>query len=106
MGGLYQEQKQTDAAIGQYQKALDLQPNSAPVTTMIGNLYLEKKDLETARKYYTRALEADPNFAVANANLAWVDAQEGKNLDVAFDRAQKAKSMLPDVPPFPTPWHG
>lgn len=98
MGGLYQEQKQTDAAIGEYQKALVLQPNSAPVMTMIGNLYLEKEDLETARKCYARALEADPNFAVANANLAWVDAQEGKNLDVALDRAQRAKSMLPDVP--------
>jgi tetratricopeptide (TPR) repeat protein len=98
MAGIYQEQKQTDAAIGQYQKALDLQPKSAPLVTMIGNLYLEKGDLQTARKYYARALEADPDFPVANANMAWVDAQEGKDLDVALGMAQKAKSVMPEVP--------
>jgi tetratricopeptide (TPR) repeat protein len=97
MGGVYREMNQTDAAIGQYQKALDLQPGSARLITFVGNLYLEKNDLETARKYYVRALEADPNFAVANANMAWVDAQEGKDLDVALGMAQKAKSLMPEV---------
>ena len=65
---------------------------------MVGNLYLGKGDLEGARKYYTRVLQADPNFVVANANLAWVDAQEGKDLDVALGMAQKAKSLMPDQP--------
>jgi tetratricopeptide (TPR) repeat protein len=64
---------------------------------MVGNLYLDKGDLATARKYYEKALQADPNFAVANANLAWVDAQEGKDLDVALGMAQKAKSLMPEV---------
>jgi Tfp pilus assembly protein PilF len=98
LGGVYQQENQTEAAIGQYQKALDLQPKSATLITMVGNLYLEKKDLETARKYYARAIEADPNFAVAIANMAWVDAQEGKDLDVALGMAQKAKSLMPEVP--------
>jgi tetratricopeptide (TPR) repeat protein len=97
MGGVYREMNQTDAAMGQYQKALDLQPGSARLITFVGNLYLEKNDLETARKYYARALEADPNFAVANANMAWIDAQEGKDLDVALGMAQKAKSLMPEV---------
>src|ERR1700745_119845 len=30
--------------------------------------------------------------------MAWVDAQEGKNLDVALGMAQKAKSLMPEVP--------
>ena len=64
---------------------------------MIGNMYLEKGDIETARKYYAQALAIDPNFAVAMANTAWVDAQEGKDLDVALGMAQKAKSIEPDV---------
>jgi tetratricopeptide (TPR) repeat protein len=98
MGGVYQEKNQTDAAIEQYQKALDLQPKFAPLVTMVGNLYLDKGDLETARKYYERALQADPNYAVAIANIAWVDAQEGKDLDVALGLAQKAKSLMPEVP--------
>jgi Tfp pilus assembly protein PilF len=97
MGQVYQEKNQSDAAIGQYEKALDLRPTSAALVTMVGNLYLDKGDLETARKYYERALQADPNFAVAIANTAWVDAQEGKNLDVALGMAQKAKSLMPEV---------
>ena len=98
MGGVYQEKDQTDAAIGEYQQALELQPKLAPLATMVGNLYLYKGDLATARKYYERALQEDPDFAVANANMAWVDAQEGKDLDVALGMAQKAKSEMPEVP--------
>lgn len=91
---VYQAENQTDSAIAQYQKALELQPISAPLSTMIGNLYLDR-DLETARKYFQKALDVDPNFAVALANMAWVDAQEGKDLDVALGMAQKAKSLMP-----------
>lgn len=98
LGQVLEVQGQTDFAIQRYQKALDLQPKLVALSTMIGNLYLSKKDLGTARKYYTQALEADPNFAIANANMAWVDALQGKNLDVALGRAQKAKALLPDLP--------
>ena len=98
LGKTYEASGQSDLAIQQYQKALDLQPKLAALATMIGNLYLEKKDLETASKYYLQALDADPNFAIANANLAWVDVEAGRNLDVALGRAQKAKSLMPDLP--------
>jgi tetratricopeptide (TPR) repeat protein len=98
LGKVYEAQGQTDAAIAHYQKALDLQPRLAPLATMVGNLYLNKGDLVTARKYFAQALDADPNFAIANANMAWVDAEENKNLDVALGRAQKAKSLMPESP--------
>jgi tetratricopeptide (TPR) repeat protein len=98
LGKVYEAEGQTDLAIARYQKALDLQPGLAPLATMVGNLYLNKGNLAAARKYYAQALDADPNFAVAIANMAWVDAQEGKNLDVALGMAQKAKSEMPEVP--------
>jgi tetratricopeptide (TPR) repeat protein len=98
LGKVYEAEGQTDLAIVRYQKALDLQPKFAALATMVGNFYLNKGDLETARKYFGQALEADPNFAIANANLAWIDAEEGKNLDVALGRAQKAKSLMPESP--------
>ena len=98
LGNLFEEHGQTDLAIVRYQKALDLQPKLTPLATMVGNLYQARGDLQTARKYYAQALAVDPNFAVANANMAWVDAQEGKNLDVALGMAQKAKSMMPELP--------
>src|SRR5262249_26600404 len=98
LGKLLETQGQSDLALQQYQRALDLQPKLAPLATMIGNLYLNRKDYGTARKYYAQALESDPNFAIANANLAWLDVQAGENLDVALGRAQKAKSLMPDLP--------
>jgi Tfp pilus assembly protein PilF len=98
LGKVFEVTGQNHPAIAQYQKALDLQAKHAPLATLVGNLYLEEGDLETARKYYNQALSADPNFPIAIANIAWVDAQEGKNLDVALGMAQKAKSLMPEMP--------
>lgn len=98
LGQLYETERQTDAAIEQYEKALQLQTKVAPLCALIGNLYLDKNDLKNARQYYQKALDIDPSFAVANANMAWVDAQEGKDLDVALGMAQKAKSEMPEQP--------
>jgi tetratricopeptide (TPR) repeat protein len=100
LGQIYQQKNQPDAAIGVYQKALDRQPKSAPLMTIVGYLYLDKGDLGTARRYFTRALEVDSNYPAANANMAWLDAQEGKDLDVALGLAQKAKSLMPDSIPI------
>src|SRR6202043_2418026 len=98
LGQLYQVQKQTDAAIAQYLKALELQPRLPSLLAMIGNQYLEKDDFKAARQYFQKALDIDPNFTVAIANMAWVDAQEGKDLDIALGMAQKAKSQAPELP--------
>jgi tetratricopeptide (TPR) repeat protein len=98
LGKVYQAEGKNDLAIGIYKQALDLQPKFAPLSTVLGNLYLDKGDLATAQKYYSDALASDPNFAVANANMAWVDAQQNKNLDVALSMAQKAKAEMPEVP--------
>jgi tetratricopeptide (TPR) repeat protein len=95
---VFEAQGQTDLAIARYQKALDLQPQFPALATMIGNLYLSKGDNETARKYFAQALASDPNFAPAMANTAWVDALEGKDLDIALGLAQKAKSLQPELP--------
>jgi tetratricopeptide (TPR) repeat protein len=97
LGKVFETQGQTDLALSRYEKALDQQPQLAPLAAMVGNLYVNKGDLETARKYYAQALSADPNFAIANANMAWIDAEQGKNLDIALGLAQKAKSLMPEL---------
>jgi len=100
LGQVYQAEGQIDAAISSYQKALELQPKLPGLSAMVGTLYLDRGDLKTARQYYTKQLEIDPNYATANANMAWIDAEEGRDLDVALGMAQKAKSQSPEYPPF------
>jgi tetratricopeptide (TPR) repeat protein len=96
LGQVYQEQGQTDLAIGRFEKALALQPKAVPLITLVGNLYLDKGNFELAGKYYQQALAIDPNFAIAAGNLAWVYAAQGGNLDVALSLAEKAKELLPE----------
>jgi Flp pilus assembly protein TadD len=96
LASVYRAQGQIDAAVQSYQQAVVKEPRSAALQTIVGNLYLEKNELETARRYYLQALSIDSNYAIANANLAWVDAIENTDLDVALGMARKAKSLLPD----------
>ncbi len=95
---LEQERGNVDVALAGYEKALSLQPNLAPLLTLVGNLYLEDKvQLDRARKYYERAVALDANFAPAVANLAYVQAKQGADLNVALSLAQKAKQLSPDT---------
>ncbi|MGB7862769.1 MAG: tetratricopeptide repeat protein [Candidatus Sulfotelmatobacter sp.] len=97
LGKLEQNLGNRDAAISNYEKALSLQPNVIPLLTLVGNLYLDKSDLASARKYYEHALALDSDFAPALANLAYVQAEQGGELNVALGLAQKAKSLLPNM---------
>jgi tetratricopeptide (TPR) repeat protein len=99
LGQLYQQQGQTRAAIARYEKALEVRPGPH-LCTLIGNLHASEGNLEAARKYYERALSLDRTFEVAAANLAWVQLQEGGNLDTALDMARNAVARYPDVVPI------
>ena len=46
--------------------------------------------------HYEEAIRLDPNLAIAKNNLAYLMADEGKNLDRALDLAQEAKAQLPE----------
>ena len=97
LGRAKQASGDLNAAIGEYQGALKLQPKSVQLQTLIADLYLQKGDLDLARQSYEQVLSWDSNAAVANANLAWVYAIQGSNLDYALGLAQKAKQLLPEV---------
>jgi tetratricopeptide (TPR) repeat protein len=100
LGQLYQQERQTPVAIARYEKALQLQPNQVWLCTLIGNLYLDEGNVETAKTYYERALTIKPDFGIAAGNLAWLDVQQGSNLDVALGLAQKAKQLNPESVPI------
>jgi tetratricopeptide (TPR) repeat protein len=97
LGKISQQRNQVDAAISRYEQALALQPEFVPLQVLIGNLYLDKGDLAKARSYYERALSINPDFAIAAGNLAWIYMKQGGRLDAAFQLAQKARQLLPEL---------
>jgi tetratricopeptide (TPR) repeat protein len=100
LGQIFQKQGDNSGAIEQYQKALSLKPNSASVMAVIGSVYLDEMNYEKAIPLFEQALSVDSNLAVAANNLAWIYAEQGKNLDVALGLAQKAIALNPDVVAF------
>src|SRR5262249_44705327 len=69
LGNSLYGQKQYDAAIDEYKKALEADPNNADVLVNIGSAYQAKGDLQNALTAYQAALTKNPNQTAA---------QEGK----------------------------
>src|SRR5215213_1665011 len=84
------QKNQTDPAIEQYKKALEMKP-SAALFTIIGMLEEARNNASEAEKNYRRALEIAPETPIAANNLAWLIADGGQgNLDEALRLAQAA----------------
>jgi len=75
------------------------QPSNAASTYVVKGLVLQQQGkIEEAKENYTQALKADPNQALAANNLAYLLAEEGKDLNSALGWAQSARKNLPDNP--------
>ena len=64
--------------------------------TAVATLQLVLNRRAEAKARYQRVLGIDPNAAVAANNLAWMQAEDGDNLDVALQHAQTAVARLPE----------
>lgn len=94
----YVLQDRLDDAVREYERLAARQPKAAAPRIVLGMLHQTASRRAQARQSYLAALEADPRAAVASNNLAWMDYEDGTNLDVALQRAQAAKAQLPDSP--------
>jgi tetratricopeptide (TPR) repeat protein len=56
--------------IDAYQKAIELDPNSAGALVNLGTIYFNARKWTEAEQYYQRALEVDPVYALAHFDLA------------------------------------
>src|SRR5918993_5120918 len=63
---------------------------------MLGTILELQGRKDEAKARYNKALQTDPRAAVAANNLAWIDANNNGNLDVALQLAQTAKAQLPN----------
>ena len=98
LGILQRELKQNDAALASFEQASNADPHSpAPVLNqaMLLQDMGKKKEAVTA---YNKVLGIDSENALAMNNLAFLNAQDGVNLDQAMTYAEKAKQKLPNSP--------
>ncbi len=79
-----------------YEQAVEARPESAPLHFALGTLYDLSGDRPAAFEQYESAVRLDPNLSVAKNNLAYLLAEENRELDRALDLAREAKQLLPD----------
>ncbi|MEH6625015.1 MAG: tetratricopeptide repeat protein [Motiliproteus sp.] len=83
------------AAIEAYEGTISADPKYMEVYIRLGLLYYQKKDIAKAIDSFRRAIKIDPKYPVAYNDLAWVLAQEGKNMNEAMELAQTAVKLSP-----------
>lgn len=93
-GELLMEQGKFDGALMIFDKALEMNPNSARVHVLKGDALKEKGEFEEARSSFAQAIIANPHYLkiyVSSANLAM---KEG-NKDLALGYLKKASEISP-----------
>jgi tetratricopeptide (TPR) repeat protein len=95
---LYFQAGNTDQAEHEYQTVIGKDPTVIPAHMVLGIIHELRKDADKARTHYEQALKLNPKFAPAANNLAWLQAEQGGNLDIALSYAQTAREQRPDDP--------
>jgi tetratricopeptide (TPR) repeat protein len=95
---LYLAEKKSDLAIGQLQAALEANPKQVGPHMLLAIIFDSQKRFDRSEKHYRAVLDMNPDFAPAANNLAFLLAEQDKNLDEALRLAQVAKEKLPEDP--------
>lgn len=95
---LYLMNRKVDKAIAQYKTLLEKKPDQTSPHMMLGTLYTSIERPDLAEKAYREALQITPDFIPAANNLAYLLAEQERNLDEALQLGLKAKAQKPDDP--------
>jgi tetratricopeptide (TPR) repeat protein len=60
----------SEQVIEAYQKAVELDPNSAGALVNLGTIYFNAHQWKEAERYYEQAIEVDPDYALAHFDFA------------------------------------
>jgi tetratricopeptide (TPR) repeat protein len=98
LGLVQRELKDNDAALKSFQEAEKINPRDVGALGQEGMLLENMGNKQEAVNVYNRMLGIDPNNTLALNNLAFLNAESGKNLDQALSFAERAKQRVPDNP--------
>jgi tetratricopeptide (TPR) repeat protein len=96
MGDAKAHLNDTNGAAAAFQKARELAPADPAPDVDLGILYDRARRFLEARAAYESALAKQPDNATALNNLAYLEADQGVDLDQALAYAQRARSQRPD----------
>jgi Flp pilus assembly protein TadD len=85
---------QDEAAIAEWKKALELNPQDPIVNNNLGLHLLKKGQLDEAIPYFAKAVDLKPNYADAQNNLGIAILQKGR-VDEAIPHLEAAKEINP-----------
>jgi Flp pilus assembly protein TadD len=98
LGQILLRQRNVNAAQQEYEKLALRMPKAVGAQTVVGVLHQMQGREQEARTAYAKVLSIDPRAVVANNNLAYSYADEGRDLQTALQMAQAAKAGRPDDP--------
>ena len=100
LGSIYESQGKPDLAREQYRAAAAQDPKHAKAWALLGDLAFRLNDLMQAEQAYGKALDLDPGSGDLHNNLAWVYAQQNRNLGKARKLVTRALELNPDNRPY------
>ena len=95
---LYGAQKDWTAAEKIYQDLIEHRPDQALAHGLLGSLYERDGKQDLAETQYLKALDIDPDHIPALNNLAYLYAQQDRDLTKALELARRAKERVGQVP--------
>ena len=92
---LEQSGSPVETVIEAYEKAIDLDPNSAGALVNLGTIHFNGRDYTRAKRFYEKALEVDPEYALAHFDLANLFDERGDR-PKAIEHYQAALRIAPN----------
>lgn len=96
LGEILRRKGQIQASIDLLKKAQAMQPNHIGVNLQLGMTLDSAGMKRESIPYYENTLKAGGDNPVALNNVAFMYAEEGRDLDLALTYAQKARQRVPD----------
>ncbi len=78
-----------------YEKAIEMDPNSAGALVNLGTIHFNGRDFAQAKRFYEKALEVDPQYALAHFDLANLYDERGDRAK-AMEHYQAALRVAPN----------
>ena len=85
-----------DEGLGKLDDLIKKNPANAGALGTKGLIYEQQGKTEEAKESYTQALKANPRLDGAANNLAYILAEEGRDLETALNLAQNARKAQPN----------